>query len=60
MQLIKAIETSDGAGVKIFRSIGGTQQVEDYDPLLMLDEFSSENSEDYLNGLNILIAVSKP
>ncbi len=50
MQLIKAIETTDGAGVKIFRSIGGTQQVENYDPLLMLDEFSSENSEDYING----------
>ena len=50
MRLIKAIETSDGAGVKIFRSIGGTQQVEDYDPLLMLDEFSSENSKDYING----------
>ena len=50
MQIIKAMKTSDGAGVKIFRSIGGPQEIENYDPLLMLDEFASESSDDYING----------
>ena len=33
--IIPALETSDGAGVKIFRSIGHTQEVR-LDPFLML------------------------
>ena len=36
--VIPAYETSDGAGVKIYRSLGQTQTVR-LDPFLMLDEF---------------------
>lgn len=50
MGVITAIETSDGAGVKIYRSIGGSETAEDFDPLLMLDEFCSENPDDYIKG----------
>ena len=48
-QIINPIETSDGAGVKLKRSIG-TSQIDYFDPFLMLDEFGSENSEDYIKG----------
>ncbi len=48
-KIIKAIETSDGAGVKLKRSIG-TPEADYIDPFLMLDEFGSENKEDYLAG----------
>ena len=47
--IIAAHETSDGAGVKIFRSLGQTQDVR-LDPFLMLDEFCSENPDDYIGG----------
>lgn len=47
--IIPALETSDGAGVKIFRSLGHTQEVR-LDPFLMLDEFCSENPNDYIGG----------
>jgi len=49
MNLITARETSDGAGVKIFRSIGQRQSLR-VNPLLMLDEFCSENPNDYIAG----------
>jgi len=48
-RVIEAIDTSDGAGVKLRRSLGrghGTR----LDPFLMLDEFSSENPDDYVAG----------
>ena len=48
-RIIPALETSDGAGVKIFRSLGHTQEVR-LDPFLMLDEFCSENPNDYIGG----------
>ena len=48
-KIIKAIEASDGAGVKLKRSIG-TPEADYIDPFLMLDEFGSENKEDYLAG----------
>ncbi len=48
-KIIKAIETSDGAGVKLKRSIG-TQDASYIDPFLMLDEFGSENKDDYVSG----------
>lgn len=47
--VIPAYETSDGAGVKIYRSLGQTQTVR-LDPFLMLDEFCSENPDDYIAG----------
>ena len=48
-KIVKPIETSDGAGVKLKRSIG-TSEVDYIAPFLMLDEFGSENSEDYIAG----------
>ncbi len=47
-KIIKPINASDGAGVKLKRSIGVEPNY--YDPFLMLDEFGSENSEDYIAG----------
>ena len=48
-KIIQAIETSDGAGVKLKRSIG-TPEADYIDPFLMLDEFGSENKDDYIAG----------
>lgn len=41
--------TSDGAGVRITRVIGGAN-LERYDPFLMFDDFGSENPDDYIAG----------
>ncbi|MFC4259902.1 pirin family protein [Marinobacter lacisalsi] len=46
---IPSMETSDGAGVRIRRSLGQTQLVR-LDPFLMLDEFGSDQPQDYLAG----------
>ena len=48
-KIVKSIETSDGAGVKLKRSIG-TPEADYIDPFLMLDEFGSENKDDYVAG----------
>ncbi|TVT79659.1 pirin family protein [Pseudomonas sp. H3(2019)] len=40
---------SDGAGVKLTRVFGGAG-IERFDPFLMLDEFGSENPDDYIAG----------
>ncbi len=48
-KIIPAIETSDGAGVKLKRSIG-TPEADYIDPFLMLDEFGSDNKNDYIAG----------
>ncbi|MFI8479374.1 pirin family protein [Pseudomonas sp. NPDC078700] len=40
---------SDGAGVKLNRVIGGGG-LERFDPFLMLDEFATENPDDYIAG----------
>lgn len=48
-QVIKSVATSDGAGVKLRRSLGQTQALR-LDPFLMLDEFSSSNADDYIAG----------
>jgi len=47
--LIRGIETSDGAGVKLRRSIGAAPGLR-LDPFLMLDEFGTENPDDYIAG----------
>ena len=47
-KVIEPISASDGAGVKLKRSIGIEPNY--FDPFLMLDEFGSENSEDYIAG----------
>jgi redox-sensitive bicupin YhaK (pirin superfamily) len=41
--------TSDGAGVRLTRVFGGPG-VERFDPFLMLDEFGSENPDEYIAG----------
>ncbi len=48
-KIVKALNASDGAGVKLKRSIG-TPEADYIDPFLMLDEFGSENKEDYIAG----------
>ena len=48
-KIVKALNASDGAGVKLKRSIG-TPEADYVDPFLMLDEFGSENKDDYLAG----------
>ena len=47
-QIINPILASDGAGVKLKRSIGVEPNY--FDPFLMLDEFGSENKDDYVGG----------
>ncbi len=47
-KIIKPVPTSDGAGVKLKRSIGIEPNY--FDPFLMLDEFGSENKDDYIAG----------
>lgn len=46
---LPGMETSDGAGVKLRRSIGANQNLR-LDPFLMLDEFGTENPDDYIAG----------
>ena len=48
-RVIEAIPTSDGAGVKLRRSIGQSAWAR-VDPFLMLDHFSTENPDDYIAG----------
>ena len=48
-QVIESVPTSDGAGVKLRRSLGRAQHLR-LDPFLMLDEFSSDNADDYVAG----------
>tara|TARA_B100000575_G_scaffold293089_1_gene303401 strand:+ start:685 stop:1521 length:837 start_codon:yes stop_codon:yes gene_type:complete len=47
-KIIDPIAASDGAGVKLKRSIGVEPNY--FDPFLMLDEFGSENKDDYVAG----------
>ncbi|MDA9717238.1 pirin family protein [Candidatus Pelagibacter sp.] len=47
-QIIDPIPATDGAGVKLKRSIGVEPNY--FDPFLMLDEFGSENIDDYIAG----------
>src|SRR5271166_1704282 len=49
VQLIPSTPTSDGAGVKLRRSLGSRRGLY-VDPFLMLDEFYSDNPDDYLAG----------
>ena len=47
-KIIQPVESYDGAGVKLKRSIGVDPNY--YDPFLMLDEFGSDNKDDYVGG----------
>src|ERR1700750_1484870 len=46
--VVRSVPTSDGAGVKLRRSVGA--QGGRHDPFLMLDEFSSDDPNDYIAG----------
>ena len=48
-KIVEPVETFDGAGVKLKRSIG-TPTINYLDPFLLLDEFGSENKDDYMAG----------
>ncbi len=49
VHVIESMPTSDGAGVKLRRSLGSQRGLH-VDPFLMLDEFYSDNPNDYLAG----------
>ncbi|MBL7251179.1 pirin family protein [Alloalcanivorax sp. C16-2] len=49
LHTIRALETSDGAGVRLKRALGHNPAVR-LDPFLMLDAFSSDNPDDYIAG----------
>ncbi len=49
VNIIKSIPASDGAGVKLRRSLGSQRGLH-VDPFLMLDEFYSDNPDDYMAG----------
>ncbi len=46
---LRSIATSDGAGVKLRRSLGAAPGLR-LDPFLMLDEFGTDRPEDYIAG----------
>jgi len=48
-RIIRSVPTADGAGVKLRRSLGSAAALR-FDPFLMLDEFYSDNPDDYLAG----------
>src|SRR5476651_1550612 len=49
VQIVPSVPTSDGAGVKLRRSLGSQRGLH-VDPFLMLDEFYSDNPDDYIAG----------
>jgi quercetin 2,3-dioxygenase len=49
VQTIRGRATSDGAGVRLTRVIGGGELPE-LDPFLLLDEFRSDEASDYIGG----------
>jgi quercetin 2,3-dioxygenase len=48
-QVMKSLLTSDGAGVTLRRSIG-SQMLSELDPFLLLDNFGTDNPDDYIAG----------
>ena len=48
-KILEPVPATDGAGVKLKRAIG-TPELDYFDPFLMLDEFGSDNAEDYIAG----------
>jgi redox-sensitive bicupin YhaK (pirin superfamily) len=48
-EIVESVPASDGAGVRLRRSLGRSDRTR-LDPFLMLDEFSSENPDDYVAG----------
>lgn len=48
-RIIPSVAASDGAGVKLRRSLGNSEALR-HDPFLMLDEFFSDDPDDYIRG----------
>ena len=48
-RLLPAMPASDGAGVRLKRSIG-TPSLDHLDPFLLLDQFDTANADDYIAG----------
>jgi redox-sensitive bicupin YhaK (pirin superfamily) len=48
-RFVPAMETSEGAGVTVHRTIG-TPALRNYDPFMMLDQISSDNPDEYVAG----------
>jgi len=48
-QILQGTQTTDGAGVNLTRIIGGPE-LDMLDPFLLLDEFASDNPDDYIAG----------
>ncbi len=48
-QVVKGIETQDGAGVRLVR-VFANKNVADFDPFLMMDAFDNSRPEDYEKG----------
>ncbi len=49
VRTIRGMATSDGAGVKLTRVIGGPA-LSEFDPFLLFDEFRSDSAGDYIAG----------
>ena len=47
--IVKGVETSDGAGVNLIRIIG-SPKLNMIDPFLLLDEFGSDDPKNYISG----------
>lgn len=48
-QSVQGYRTQDGAGVQLVRVLGN-RTVDEFDPILMLDSFDSQNPDDYTAG----------
>lgn len=48
-RIVRAEETSDGAGVRLRRAVG-TPRLDHLDPFLLFDEFRSDQPDDYIAG----------
>jgi redox-sensitive bicupin YhaK (pirin superfamily) len=48
-RVVRAVPTSDGAGVRLSRAIANAE-LEHLDPFLLLDEFRSDDPNDYIAG----------
>jgi redox-sensitive bicupin YhaK (pirin superfamily) len=49
-RISRGVPTSDGAGVRLTRLMGGDPRMSSVDPFLMLDYFDSPDASDYLAG----------
>ena len=49
VRIFPATAASDGAGVRLKRSMG-TRELDHLDPFLMLDQFDTEDAQDYIAG----------